>query len=84
MDFNEAHRQCTPGEGLGSLNKKYRLVFPGNEEGKIDLNGKHTQHQVTSMKVKYNTEMRRCFGVACVKYLDNHGNEGDSHVRENF
>ena len=77
VDFDEAHRQCTPGEGLGSLTKKYRLVFPRDANGKVDLSGQYTKHQLSSMKVKYNTEMRKCFGLATIKPLDSDGNELD-------
>ena len=73
-DWDEAHRQCTPGEGLGNLKKKHRLIFKRNADGKVDANhGNYTEQTVSRTNVKYNKEMRKAFGVAMVKTLTEDG-----------
>ena len=72
-DWDEAHRQCTPGEGLGDLKRKHRLVFKRNAEGKVDMNGTFSERTLSRTNVKYNKEMRKAFGVAMVKKINGEG-----------
>ena len=80
-DWDEAHRQCTPGEGLGDLKRKHRFVFKRNAQGKVDANGTTTQHRLSRTNVKYNKEMRKAFGVAMVKKVNSNGEEEVHGVR---
>ena len=66
--WDETHRKCLIGGQSSS--KNFRLRFPRNKQGKLDVvHGKYSEEDTTILNVKYEKECRLGLGVAMVMPL---------------
>merc|ERR1711935_148741 len=71
--WDETHHRCYIGDGAG---RDYVFVFPRDENGNLDRNGKYKDTKLRHLKVKYSNEVRMSFGVAAVKIDGEEGHVG--------
>jgi hypothetical protein len=66
--WDECHKKCTIGE-LG-IQAEHHIKFRRDMNGKVDLkNGTYDDAEVHHVNVKYEQEVRQCFGCAMVNVL---------------
>ena len=80
--FDECHKKCHIGHKITEGKNDEFLVFPRDENGKLDLeNGTHSSEKKHRMKVKCDQEARFCFGAAMVTKSDNNPSNEKCGVR---
>jgi hypothetical protein len=72
--WDECHKKCTIGE-LG-VQAEHHIKFRRDENGKLDLeNGRYDDSEVHHVNVKYEQEVRQCFGCATTTITTEKGEE---------
>jgi predicted flap endonuclease-1-like 5' DNA nuclease len=78
--YDEAHSKCTPGSDSNgdvavTRDKKYILLFPRDENGRLDLeNGSYNDNKKIKLtQCKYTEEVRMMHGVAMVTPIGDNG-----------
>ena len=70
--WDETHRKCLIGTS-SNPNKNYHILFPRNEEGQFNVEGKYSKERKSKLNVKYEKECRLGLGVAMVTPLSDDG-----------
>jgi hypothetical protein len=68
--WDETHTKCVIG-GIGNGLSHFHVKFPRDEDGKVDLkNSSYSDEEKSTLKVKYEKEVRLCLGCAVVHNED--------------